>query len=108
MWGTGDQMRDFIHINDCVTGVISTMDKISDGSAINLSTGKLTSFREFVKTATDMLGFNPEIIGTSNKPEGVFARGGDTTLQNQLGFKYSIDFNKGIKQALDFLTNNYE
>ena len=102
VWGTGDQMRDFIHINDCVTGVISTMDKISDGSAINLSTGKLTSFREFVKTATDMLGFNPDIIGTSNKPEGVFARGGDTTLQNQLGFKYSIDFNKGIKQALDF------
>ena len=25
-------MRDFIHIEDCVKGVISTMDKIDDGS----------------------------------------------------------------------------
>ena len=51
------------------------MDKINDGSAINLSTGKLTSFKEFVKIASNILGFNPYIEGTSNKPEGVLQEG---------------------------------
>ena len=40
-------MRDFIHIDDYVEGVIRTMDKINDGGAINLSTGKYTSFIDF-------------------------------------------------------------
>jgi len=102
VWGTGDQQRDFIHIKDCVDGVTSTMDKIDDGSAINLSTGKLTSFKEFVKITSNILGFNPYIEGTSNKPEGVFARGGDTQLQNQLGFKSKVTFTDGIKEALNY------
>jgi len=38
VWGTGDQMRDFIYIEDCVDGVLTTMDKIDNGDALNLST----------------------------------------------------------------------
>ena len=102
VWGTGDQMRDFIHIEDCVNGVISTMDKIDDGSPINLSTGKLTSFKQFVNLGCSILGFETEVVGTSDKPEGVFARGGDTKLQNDLGFFAKIDFKNGIEEALKF------
>ena len=47
VWGTGKQMRDFIHIDDCVRGVISTMDLIDNADAVNLSTGRLCSFIEF-------------------------------------------------------------
>ena len=78
-------MRDFIHIDDCVEGVLMTMDQIQDGSALNLSTGTFTSFIEFVQLAADILGFQPDVLGTST-PEGVFARGGDAALQNQFGF----------------------
>lgn len=102
VWGTGRQMRDFIHIDDCVQGVLHTMDQIDDGSAINLSTGIFTSFIEFVQTASDILGFNPRVTGTSNTPEGVFARGGDRTLQQELGFTYSLSFREGIQGALEY------
>ena len=83
-------MRDFIHIEEGVKGVVSTMDKIDDGSPINLSTGKLTSFKEFTKIGCNILGFETKVIGTSDKPEGVFARGGDTKLQQNLGFVAEI------------------
>jgi nucleoside-diphosphate-sugar epimerase len=46
VWGTGAQMRDFIHIENCVDGVLQTMDKIDNGDALNLSTGIYTSFKE--------------------------------------------------------------
>ena len=102
VWGTGDQMRDFIHIKDCVKGVIQTMSHIDDGSAINLSTGILTSFKEFASLAAMITGYEPEIFGNSTRPEGVFARGGDTTLQKSLGFIPSISFETGLKSALNY------
>jgi hypothetical protein len=38
----------------------------------------------------------------------VFARGGDTALQKKLGFTYSIDFETGIKRALDYYASQTE
>jgi GDP-L-fucose synthase len=95
-------MRDFIHIDDCVEGVLSTMDQIDDGSAVNLSTGIFTSFVEFVQIASGLLGFAPEVKGTTDTPEGVFARGGDTALQENLGFTRKRSFRDGLEQALNY------
>ncbi len=102
VWGTGTQMRDFIHIEDCVDGILATMDKIDNGGAVNLSTGIFTSFIEFAKLAADILGYHPEVKGMSDKPAGVHARGGDTTKQAQLGFRYKTDFRTGIERALKY------
>jgi nucleoside-diphosphate-sugar epimerase len=105
VWGTGTQMRDFIHINDCVDGVMATMDKIDDGGAVNLSTGILTSFIDFAKLAAGIVGYHPKVRGLSDKPAGVYARGGDTTKQKQLGFQYKIDFKTGIERALKYYSD---
>lgn len=102
VWGSGLQMRDFIHIEDCVTGVLATMDQIDDGDALNLSTGRLTSFIEFAEIAARQLGYTPEIKGTSNTPEGVFARGGDTEKQRAMGFVPTISFEEGVGRALAY------
>jgi len=100
VWGTGDQMRDFIHIEDCVDGVLSTMDKVEDGDALNLSTGIYTSFKEFARMTAEICGYSPEVKGLSDKPAGVFARGGDTSKQEKYGFKSTIDFASGIELAI--------
>ncbi len=100
VWGSGNQMRDFVHIEDCVTGVLSTMDAIDDGNALNLSTGKLTNFKTFATLAAQAVGYTPDVRGTSDKPEGVFARGGDTAKQESLGFTPEISFEEGVRRAV--------
>ena len=106
VWGTGDQMRDFIHVEDCVDGVFATMDKIDDGDALNLSTGIYTSFKEFAALAAHICGYSPAIIGLSDRPEGVFARGGDVTKQNTYGFTAGNDFEMGVKRAIEHYAQN--
>jgi len=101
VWGTGEQMRDFIHIEDCVDGVLTTMDKINDGDALNLSTGIYTSFKEFARMAAEECGYSPEVIGLSDKPSGVFARGGSTDKQARYGFEWSTHFRDGIRSTLE-------
>ncbi len=105
VWGTGEQRRDFIHIEDCVDGVFQTMDKVGSADAVNLSTGIYTSFIEFAAMAARYCGYEPEIRGLSDRPTGVYARGGDTTKQRQLGFEYKIDFATGIERTLDYYSN---
>jgi GDP-L-fucose synthase len=105
VWGPGTQMRDFIHIEDCVEGILATMDKIDDAGALNLSTGILTSFIEFAQVAAEIAGYRPEVKGMSDKPVGVHARGGDTAKQRQLGFKPNIDFRTGVERALAYYSS---
>lgn len=100
VWGSGRQMRDFIHIDDCVQGVIATMDKINDGDALNLSTGALTSFVELVTAAAELCGYSPQIEGIADKPSGVHARGGDTQKQTSLGFAPAITLEAGLRRTL--------
>lgn len=104
VWGTGTQMRDFIHIEDCVDGIMTTIDKIDNAEAVNLSTGILTSFIDFAKLAAEIIGYRPEVKGMSDKPAGVFARGGDTAKQKELGFQYTIPFRNGIERAICYFS----
>ena len=107
VWGSGMQMRDFIHIDDCIQGVASTMNKISDGSAINLSTGIPTSFIDLAEVALEQAGHpgQPLISGTSDKPEGVFARYGSIEWQSALGFTQYTSLKDGVEKTLKFLKN---
>lgn len=102
VWGTGDQMRDFIHIDDCVAFVLKSMGTYDDGSAINLSTGQLTSFKQFARLAAQIVGYDPDVVGTSDTPEGVFARGGDRALQDKLGLQPRVSFEEGIRRGIAF------
>ena len=103
VWGTGDQMRDFIYIEDCVDGVLKTMDSIDNADALNLSTGVYTSFKQFAKLTAQIVGFDPAVKGTAATPSGVFARGGDTAKQKAAGFVATTTFDEGIRRMVKFL-----
>lgn len=102
VWGSGRQARDFIHIDDCVRGVVSTMDCISDAGALNLSTGRLVSFIELATMVAEASGYSPRVVADEGKPEGVFARGGDTTKQREYGFSAQVALEDGIRSALSW------
>jgi nucleoside-diphosphate-sugar epimerase len=102
VWGSGRQSRDFIHIDDCIDGILLTMDKISQGNPLNLSTGIATSFIRFAEMATSYVGYNPKIIGDTTMPEGVASRVGDTSKQKKFGFENRRSFESGIVEGLEF------
>lgn len=105
VWGSGRQMRDFIHIDDCVEGVLGMMQRIDNGDAVNLSTGVFTSFIDLARLAAELAGYHPEIRGRSDRPEGVFARAGDTTKQLSFGFAAGTPLRTGVARALDCLAH---
>jgi GDP-L-fucose synthase len=102
VWGSGKQMRDFVHIDDCVDCILTTMDQIDNGHAINISSGVLTSFSDLAVKILASLGKTADVVALSDKPEGVFARGGDTSLQKTLGWSPKISLEQGIDRVIRY------
>ena len=97
-------MRDFIHISDCVKGVIKSMDKIDDASPLNLSTGIYTSFIDFLNIGMKVSGYNYQIKTDKTKPIGVYARAGSIKKQIEFGISYKIDLAEGIKRGIQYFS----
>jgi len=109
VWGTGDQGRDFVHIDDVVDVMLLAMDKISDGSAINIGSGKLTSFREVISTLTQIAGYSPSIKSLLDKPVGAFSRYCEMTyVENILGWSPSISLEAGLTRVYEKALANIE
>ncbi|RMG17752.1 MAG: NAD(P)-dependent oxidoreductase, partial [Bacteroidetes bacterium] len=61
VWGTGKQGRDFVHIDDCIDCMRFALDHISDGRAINIGSGRITTFLEIIELFTEFAGYKPTI-----------------------------------------------
>jgi nucleoside-diphosphate-sugar epimerase len=101
VWGSGRQGRDFVHIDDCVDVMIRVLDVISDGSAINIGSGRLTTFIEVARHFATLAGYAPEIQPLVDKPVGVQARYADTSRMTRLlDWAPSISLDDGFGRVL--------
>lgn len=78
VWGPGTQTRDFIHIEDIVSAVLTAVEQGIAGP-INLGTGRSTSFLELAQMSMDAVGYKGEILTRPDKPVGCMHRVSDNT-----------------------------
>jgi nucleoside-diphosphate-sugar epimerase len=76
------------------------MDKIHDGTAINIGMGKLTSFREIISIFMNIAGYETDIKCLLDKPVGVHSRYCSMDyVENQLGWKARISIEEGLRRV---------
>lgn len=100
VWGSGEQIRDFIHVSDVVDMVLSTYDKLEPGTTLNLGSGAGISFKRLAELVCVIAGHQAKIACDTTKPEGVYSRVCDPYLMEQHGVKPKISLPDGIKIAL--------
>ncbi len=102
VWGTGKQGRDFVHIDDVLDCTLLAMDKISDGTAINIGMGKLTSFLELIEVFTKFAGYSPDIKTLLDKPVGVHSRYCNMDfVKETLGWEAKISIEEGMRRVYE-------
>jgi len=102
VWGTGKQGRDFVHIDDIIDFIEILMDKVHDGSAYNIGSGKLTTFLELIDVFTSFAGYKPAIKPLLDKPVGVQSRYGDPTLvREKFGWEPKISLEEGMRRVYE-------
>lgn len=102
VWGSGKQGRDFVHIDDVLDCTLLAMDKITDGTAINIGQGRLTSFLEIIDIFTDFAGYKPEIKPLLDKPVGVHSRYCNMDfVKKTLGWEPQISIREGMRRVYE-------
>jgi UDP-glucose 4-epimerase len=107
IWGPGSQGRDFVHIDDCVEVIFTAIEKISDGSAVNIGSGKLCTFNTVARMFADLAGYEPEIKAQPDKPTGVHSRYCDNSKMKELmGGDLKVSLEEGFKRVYEAARTN--
>ena len=101
VWGSGDQQRDLIHIDDIVEGVLQTYNVLKPGEVLNLGSGVGVSFRKLAEIAHQVLmpeSLKCKVVNDPTKPEGVFRRVADAYKMQQL-YEPKVWLEQGIARV---------
>jgi nucleoside-diphosphate-sugar epimerase len=101
IWGSGTQGRDFVYIEDCIDMMLIAIEKISDGSAVNIGSGKLTTFFEVAEIFAKIAGYSPKIETLKDKPMGVHSRFADISRARSMGWKPRISIEEGFGKVFE-------
>jgi nucleoside-diphosphate-sugar epimerase len=103
VWGDGQQIRNWTHVEDIVRGTILAGEKIDDGTAINLGTMERVRVIDAARMVLEFSGHNAEIRLRPDMPTGPLNRVADNHLAKQLlGWEPKIPFRVGLKQTMDW------
>ena len=103
VWGNGEQIRNWTHVDDIVAGTIKAAENIDDGTAINLGTMERTRVIDAVHEVLRYTGHNAEIELHPEMPTGPMNRVADNSLGKQLlGWEPEVRFMDGLRRTIDW------
>jgi GDP-L-fucose synthase len=118
VWGTGSAMREFLYVDDMAEAslfVLELDEKTYQAntkpmlSHINVGTGKDVTIREMAETMKEIVGFKGNLTFDTKKPDGSPRKLIDVSRLSNMGWKYSIDIEGGLKKTYKwYLTRGAE
>ena len=97
IWGSGLQVRDFVHIDDVVEATFAAI--INGVQVMNICSGRATSFIELAEMMMLAVGYLAPIETDLSAPVGVEYRVGNPRYMNMI-YEPKISLEQGIAQAL--------
>ena len=103
VWGTGEQIRNWTHVSDIVSGMILAAEKIDDGSAVNLGTMERTRVIDAAREVLRYTGHAATIELHPEMPTGPLNRVADNSLARMLlGWEPQVKFMDGLHRTIDW------
>ncbi len=116
-WGSGNPMREFLHVDDMASASIHVMNLSDDVynantqkmlSHINVGTGVDCTIRSLVETVAKVVGFKGEIEFDTSRPDGAPRKLMDVSRLKSLGWKYEISLEDGLAQTYEWFLANQD
>ncbi|MDZ4715347.1 MAG: GDP-L-fucose synthase [Cytophagales bacterium] len=98
VWGTGSPLREFMHVDDLAEACLFLMREFDEPGFINVGTGEELSIRELAELIARIVGFTGKIVFDASKPDGTPRKLMDASRIHALGWRHSIDLEKGLRE----------
>jgi len=108
VWGTGNAMREFLCVDDMAVASLFILELDEETyqantqpmlSHINVGTGKDVTIKEMTETMKEVVGFKGNLTFDTTKPDGSPRKLIDVSRLSNMGWKYSIDLEDGLKKT---------
>ena len=113
IWGTGNPLREFIHVDDLVNAMVFVMQNINaidiyqnDISHINVSSGEELSINELALLIKKITGYKGGINFNDSMPDGTPRKILDCSFLNQRGWTSKIDLAYGLDSLYAWYKEN--
>ncbi len=108
IWGTGEQTRSFMYIDDCVYGIDRILGSDNILEPINLGSSELVTINGLVDIVEDIAGVKLKRNYLLDAPKGVNGRNSDNTkIQEYLGWEPSIALRDGMERTYRWIFDEY-
>ena len=106
LWGSGNPMREFLHVDDLATAVIFAIENQLDHYIYNVGSGKDITIKNLAETVQTIIGHRGSIFWDSTKPDGTPRKLLDINKILKMGWEPKITLNHGIKTVYNWYLNN--
>ena len=108
IWGTGDVLREFLHVDDLADACVFLMKNYNDLEIINIGSGKDLSILDLAKLIREVVGYQGELKFQPAMPNGVNRKLLDISKISSLGWKPSISLRKGLESTYRWYLENMD
>jgi GDP-L-fucose synthase len=103
VWGTGEQSRSFLYVEDFARGLLEITEKCPCADPINLGTDEEIKIRDLVKLIIKLTNKDVKIIFDKSKPDGQPRRVCDITkCKRVIGFAPKVNLIEGLKRTIEW------
>ena len=107
--GDGEQSRDFVYVEDVVQAnlLACVAPHEAAGEAYNVASGKRSSLNEMYAVLSELLGKDLKPVFAPERKGDIRHSGADISkIKKKLGYAPEYDFEKGIKEAIQWYKEN--
>lgn len=108
LWGTGEPMREFLHVDDMAEACVFLMNHYNGYEHINIGTGEEVPIKDLALMIKKIVGYEGELRFDCTKPDGTLRKVCDLDKLHNLGWKSSIGLEDGIKSTYKWYLENIE
>lgn len=102
-WGTGNASREFIYAQDAAEGILLATEHYNSSEPVNIGTGFEITIKHLAEKIAGITGFRGQICWDNASPDGQPRRCLDISKAQKLfGFKAKTDFDKGLKETIEW------
>lgn len=106
LWGTGEPMREFLHVEDLADAVLFLLDKDVKQPIMNVGTGIDIPIKKLAVMVQSVVGHEGDILWDLDKPDGTPRKVMDVSKINALGWRHRLSLIEGITQTYKWYLKN--
>jgi GDP-L-fucose synthase len=103
LWGDGSPTREFLHVDDAVSGILTAAERYDGSEPVNLGTGTMVSIADLAELIARLTGFAGRIVWDASKPGGQPRRQIDATrARERFGWQAAVPLEEGLRRTIDW------